>query len=79
MKKLTSYLTTLVAIIVIAIAVWVVSNEIRYAEPQSMFYMGKHYCPQCKAGMFVDMRTVSKCPTCGYRFWLYNNEIDSIK
>lgn len=79
MRKLTILFITIVAIVVIAIAAIVVRNEIKYAEPQSMFYMGKHYCPKCKTGMFVDMRTVSKCPTCGYRFWLYSDEVDSIK
>lgn len=79
MRKLTIHLITLVIIVIMAIAALVISNEIIYAEPQSMLYIGKHYCPQCKTEMFVDIRTVSKYPTCGYRFWLYSDEVDSIK
>lgn len=79
MIKLISRFIILIVMTVIALAIWVVSNEIKYIEPKSMLYIGKHYCPQCKIGIFADMRTVSKCPTCGYRFWLYSNEIDSIK
>ena len=79
MKKLISYLVTLIAITVIALAIWIISNEIKYTEPKSILYIGKHYCPKCKIGIFADMRTVSKCPTCGYRFWLYSDEVDYIK
>lgn len=70
MRKVTNKFITIIAVVVMATAVWAVGNALRYTEPKSMFYMGKHYCPQCKTGLEigVDMRTVSKCPTCGYRF-----------
>lgn len=77
MKKVISYLVTFIAITVIALVILIISNEIKYTEPKSILY--KHYCPKCKIGIFADMRTVSKCPTCGYRFWLYSDEVDSIK
>lgn len=78
MIKLIGHLI-LITITIIALAIWIVNNKIKYAEPQSLFYTGKHYCPQCKTGIFIDIKTVSKCPTCGYRFWLYSDEVDSIK
>ena len=45
MRELITNLITFVIMVIMAMAALVISNEIIYAEPQSMFYINKHYCP----------------------------------